>query len=194
MEEWKGVPGFPDHQISNMGRVRSFAFCQRYGGKAPPEGRILAGGVDKDGYRRAVFCTGDVRKSIRFAPLVAELFVGPRPEGAVLRHLNGDNKDDRAENLAYGTQKENMADKKLHGTWQGGEASGLAKLTEVIVLEIRHSNEDGTTLSKKYNVSVGAISSIRHGRAWPHVGGPIIPDGARRIRKSRQVDQQGLFA
>ena len=48
--------------------------------------------------------------------LVLEAFVGPRPEGMVARHLNGDPGDNRLENLAWGTQSENNYDKVRHGT------------------------------------------------------------------------------
>ncbi|QEA11297.1 HNH endonuclease [Mycobacterium phage Buttons] len=50
--------------------------------------------------------------------LVAESFLGPRPEGSrvEIRHLNGDATDNRVENLRYGTRSENAEDSKRHGT------------------------------------------------------------------------------
>jgi len=48
--------------------------------------------------------------------LVCAAFRGPRPAKAVVRHLNGDPTDDRAENLDWGTQSENIRDSVLHGT------------------------------------------------------------------------------
>lgn len=47
--------------------------------------------------------------------MVAETFIGPRPPGQVVRHLNGDPGDNRVENLAYGTHSENMLDMVRHG-------------------------------------------------------------------------------
>jgi hypothetical protein len=176
MEEWKEVPGFPGYQVSNQGRLRSFLDSHRMG-RAPADGRILAGGFDKDGYRRALLCAdgGKTRKSLRIAPLVALLFIGERPPGAVLRHLNSSRTDDRAENLAYGTQKENMQDKKLTGNWQGGENHPQARATEAAVLAIRASEEKGSVLARRYGLSTTTISAIRTGRIWPHVGGEIRP-------------------
>ncbi len=48
--------------------------------------------------------------------LVAETFIGPRPEGAWVLHNNGDPEDNRPENLRYGTAAENTADSVKHGT------------------------------------------------------------------------------
>jgi hypothetical protein len=49
--------------------------------------------------------------------LVLLAFVGPRPkldEKGEIRHLDGDKMNNQLANLVYGTQKENMADRKLH--------------------------------------------------------------------------------
>ncbi|MGV8972266.1 MAG: HNH endonuclease [Rhodoglobus sp.] len=51
--------------------------------------------------------------------LIAETFLGPRPDGHLVRHLNGNALDNRIENLQYGTPSENAYDSVAHGThWQ----------------------------------------------------------------------------
>lgn len=47
--------------------------------------------------------------------LVLETFVGPRPEGLVSRHLNGEGTDNRRANLCWGTPHENAMDTVRHG-------------------------------------------------------------------------------
>lgn len=47
--------------------------------------------------------------------LVLETFVGPKPEGSCVRHMNGDSRDNRVENLCYGTYSENSYDRVAHG-------------------------------------------------------------------------------
>ena len=47
--------------------------------------------------------------------LVIEAWVGPQPaRGYVVRHLNGDPTDNRVENLAWGSARDNSADRLLH--------------------------------------------------------------------------------
>lgn len=61
--------------------------------------------------------------------LVAESFLGERPDGADVRHLNGNPADNRVENLTYGTRSENVLDSVRHGTYRNanGEKSSCPK-------------------------------------------------------------------
>ena len=55
------------------------------------------------------------RRLVEVHLLVAEAFIGPRPDGAVVRHLDGDRKNNSVKNLAYGTVSENNLDTVAHG-------------------------------------------------------------------------------
>ena len=182
-ENWRDITGFPGYQISDRGRLRSFMPSTRLPTPSA-DGRILAGGKDKDGYRRAVLCSSAGRKSCRIADLVAAAFIGPKPPGMVLCHSNGDRVDNRVANLRYDTQRANLLDKHLHGTWQAGEKHPLAKLTEADVLAIRASTETYKALALRYNVTEGTISAVRTGRLWKHL--PLMPveGGARHTALS----------
>lgn len=109
-EEWRAVPGFPGYEISDLGGIRH--------GELVPI-RDTSG----NGYPRVWLIAPDghgVRRSLH--QLVAESFHGPRPDGQEVRHLNGDQQDCRAENLAWGTHRQNMADLLRHGThWQANK-------------------------------------------------------------------------
>ena len=48
--------------------------------------------------------------------LVALAFLGTRPDGFDVRHLDGDRLNCALANLAYGTRSENQRDKRRHGT------------------------------------------------------------------------------
>lgn len=54
--------------------------------------------------------TGKKRSAVLQHRLIATMIYGPLPKGIVVRHLNGTRSDNRAENLAIGTTKENCAD------------------------------------------------------------------------------------
>jgi len=166
LESWRPVAGWPEYEVSSEGRLRSL-FCS--GGRRRRAPRVLVGGRDKDGYRKVVLCFSNVRRCERICCLVAEAFLGPRPDGMVIRHLDGVNNHDAAANLAYGTQQENIADQERHGTRMRGETHPHHILTEQDVLAIRASEEPLRVLAGRYGVAECTISAVRTGRNWRHV-------------------------
>ena len=67
--------------------------------------------------------------------IVALAFLGPALVGWEVSHLNGDDRDNRPENLCYETSKQNHARREEHGTILRGEAHVFAKLTEAQALK-----------------------------------------------------------
>lgn len=101
--------------------------------------------------------------------VVCRAFHGPRPEGMVVRHLDGDSHNNHADNLQWGTQLENEADKVLHGTVVRGERHPYARLTEDQVRAIRGSSGSNTELARLFGVAPTTIHNARSGRTWKHV-------------------------
>ena len=91
-EGWRAVVGFPGYGVSDRGRVRLGS-------------KILKPFEDRSGYLLVY-----LGKTARIATLVCEAWHGPRPKGQVVRHLNGDNQDNRSKNLAWGSQRDNAED------------------------------------------------------------------------------------
>lgn len=110
-ERWLPVPGFEGlYEVSNHGRVRS---RRRKGSR----GGILRASPDGFGYPLVGFYRGGRRVAARRVhSLVAQVFIGPMPEGHEVRHLDGDPSNCRVANLSYGTRLMNMADQRWHGT------------------------------------------------------------------------------
>jgi hypothetical protein len=73
--------------------------------------------------------------------------------------------------LRWATHAENMADRKLHGTVNRGERNGKTTLTEADVIAIREAPAKLKPLMERYGLSKHAISKIRSGKRWGHVGG-----------------------
>ncbi len=70
--------------------------------------------------------------------LVLTAFVGSRPKGREARHFpDRDPANNRLENLRWDTHKNNIADKRTHGTWQEGENCGTSVSTARDVREMR---------------------------------------------------------
>lgn len=104
--------------------------------------------------------------------LILEAFVGPRPEGAICRHLDGNKLNNRPENLAWGTTRENTDDKMRHDTVPKGEKHWNTTLTTELVLQIRADRAAGHRLKdigEKYKQHPSVIGDVVHRRTWKHV-------------------------
>lgn len=109
MEQWREVPGTDGmYEVSDRGRVRSWSSMKRGAEVAQFQTKGLMRVMLRVG-------KGRDRKMTPFAVarLVAEAFLGARPEGAKVRHLNGNKADNRVENLAYGSAGECLRDAAL---------------------------------------------------------------------------------
>lgn len=121
-EVWRPIPGFEgQYEVSSHGNVRSLDRIlmkpNKYGGVSPRRfrGRPRKAWMTRTGYWQVRLVDKEPARMIH--QLVLEAFIGPRPSpDSVTRHLNGIRTDNRAENLAWGTQLENMRDRYTHGT------------------------------------------------------------------------------
>lgn len=105
----------PGYEVSNQGRVQASALYDSAGRLAIPAVPVatsLNHGYPEVSLRQV---GGGRRLRVKVHHLVAAAFIGPRPPGAVVRHLNGDKEDNRLSNLTYGSQAENIADTVAHG-------------------------------------------------------------------------------
>lgn len=107
-EEWRPIPGFDGYEASSLGRIRSF---RRY-----RTGRILDGNLNTGGYPQVgLYRDGKLHIWTRHRAITLAFF-GPRPEGMVTRHLDGDRLHTAVSNLAYGSPTQNNLDTLRHGT------------------------------------------------------------------------------
>jgi len=181
MEKWKVVEGYPHYEVSNRGQVRSLSRLVKCGTRS--KGRKFKGMIlkpwlttykGKGWYRTVALCEDGARRSFYIHRLVLTAFRGPAP-GMVCRHLDGDSLNNRLANLVWGTCKENMADKKRHGTmpYFVGEDNPSAKLTEGKVLKCRRLFATGnytlTALAVWCGVKVTSMHHIIHRRTWKHI-------------------------
>lgn len=118
-EVWRAVLGYERlYEVSNMGRVRSLTRIvphSRYG-KQIIYGRVLRPGVSSGGYYSVCLRRDGKAKTFAVYRLVALAFCPRDSEFLEVRHLDGDQKNDKASNLKWGTRSENMNDRIAHGT------------------------------------------------------------------------------
>lgn len=177
MEIWKDVPGYEKHyQVSNEGKVKSVARVvavprTRWGGagtRAINEA-VMALQTDRRGRVFVALRKQGSGKRFTVASLVAAAFIGPRPEGLLVLHGDGDSTNNRADNLRYGSHSDNIEDARQHGTLSQGERQWLAKLTASEVMFIRITDMRGVDLAKHYGVTAACISAVRQRKNWKHV-------------------------
>ncbi len=170
-ELWRDIPGYVgSYQVSSLGRVRSLPRILPVYNSAgevmysrPSPGVILRPAVcDKAGHVSVHL--GKHCRGIPVHQLVMLAFYGPPPAGMEAMHLNGNPKDNRPENLKYGTHSENMIDMYRSG-------KGNLKLTPEEVRQIRFGLSCGWSvreLAAAYGVSESCIWDVWKGRryAW----------------------------
>lgn len=119
----RAVVSVPGYAVTSDGRVFSVAWNWRGYGR-----RELAQCINQDGYPYVRLQErGGKRRLIPVHRLVADAFLPPRPSlNHETRHLNGNPRDNRVSNLAWGTKKENAADKERHGRTSRGERHAAA--------------------------------------------------------------------
>ncbi len=118
--------------------------------------------------------------------LVLEAYVGPCPPGMECRHLDGNPKNNRLENLCWGTIKQNREDARRHGTLNVGERNGFAKLTNKQakdILTLYRSGQGPTAIARQLEIKVGLVRKVCWGTTFSH----IRPAGISHDRKTRAL-------
>lgn len=160
-EEWREIPGVDGYQVSNLGRVRSITRVKTVEGAGKSlvyPGRILSQAL-RDGYPR-VNLHG---KAYTVHRLVAAAFLGPCPEGMEVRHLDGNKVNNRAENLAYGTHRENVLDQ--YNT-RGFMPKGLTKAEAVDIAARIRRGDNNKKIAAETGVSRETIYRMRSGNSY----------------------------
>lgn len=173
IEEWKAIKGTNEgYEVSSLGNIRSKdRIIVR-----PDSASYLRKGTQfslkphpKLGYRMLRIARDGKRQTFTVHFLVAEAFLGERPRGLQIRHLNGDRSDCRVANLAYGSASDNYNDSRMHGTNAKGQKHGAAKLTERDVLSIRQRLKIGHSrmkIAKEFGITRQTVGDIARKRRW----------------------------
>ena len=135
-------------------------------------GLVLKAQTNPAGRRIISLHDGTRQQSYAIAPMVAAAFIGPKPDGTVVCHGDGDHRNDAVVNLRYDSQAGNCADKRKHGTHQEGGLVGTARLNAEQVRGIRAMRARGATqdrIARAFNVSRSTVGNVLRGSFWRHV-------------------------
>ena len=171
MDSYREIKNYPNYRISPDGKIFS---KQRKRFLKPEKGPW--------GHGRVTFYKFDDRKSKsprggkRFLVhrLVAELFI-PNPNGlSCVLHNDSNALNNSFKNLRWGTQLDNMGDRKKLGRYiaKRGEEHYRAKLNQfqvkriLLMLKLKTSRKK---IASMFHVSIDTVGDILYKRSWAHI-------------------------
>lgn len=92
---WLPIEGYDGYEISNFGHVRN-------------DKQYITVSRNSNGYFRVSLCKNSDQRKFFIHQLVAEYFIGPKPEGMIVMHIDSNRMNNHFSNLKYGTQSENL--------------------------------------------------------------------------------------
>lgn len=111
----------PGYEVTRDGRIFSSS------GWRGIDRRELKQALNDDGYPSVRLTIGGKRVRYSVHALVAAQHLSPRPSKShEIRHIDGNRLNPHADNLAWGTRKENAEDRERHGRTSRGERHSAA--------------------------------------------------------------------
>lgn len=182
--EYREIPGYPGYRVGDDGSVWSRWSGTGMGRRSlGTQWRPLKQSKTSSDYWRVTLGNEAGKRIFRVHQVVLMGFTGPRPEGHVGCHNNGNHLDNRPSNLRWDTQLGNLADMRKHGTALLGTKRHNAQLTEAVIPEIRRLSAAGmkcTAIAPLFGVAPSVIVQVVSGRTWSHVpsAGTDVPANA----------------
>lgn len=135
MEIWRPIEGTNGKlEVSNMGRIKSNM----------RDGRILKSCPDKKGYLRLRVTLDRQKLSFKVHRLVAAAFVDNPDHLPQVNHIDGDKRNNRADNLEWVSNKDNAHHAIRNGLWsnvfEGSRKENERRKTPVIAIDILSGN------------------------------------------------------
>lgn len=168
--EWRAIlDGW--YEVSEFGDVRRAAW-----NKGARPGHILSPYLHKKGYLCVKLQITDEEGLKRYHKyvhtLVAEAFIGKRPQGMTINHKDGNKLYNHYTNLEYITMRQNYDHAVPLHLHCHGEAHPYAVLNEVKVKEIMRryrAGERQKDLALEFGVNKSTLQALFKGKTWKHV-------------------------
>lgn len=176
---WAPIKSNDSYEVSADGRVRSKARVVQRSNGVPRRvrERILVPAKAGKGYE-VVCLYRDGRGAQRYVHhLVAEAFLGDRPEGAEVNHKDLDKANNSLDNLEYVTKAENMAHAKA-----AGRLNGSPKYTPDQIRQGHALASSGMLYREAASIcgmNQDALEAACRGDNWSHLGLPPIRKAAK---------------
>ena len=164
-EFWRDIPGFEGkYQASTYGRIRSKDRRVRVVASGTETTRLSPGKILKPGKQKKsghlTVVLGRKYGSMPVHTAVALTFLGARPEGMDVCHIDGNPENNCIENLRYDTRTENILDVyRIGGRWR---KLNLNDMSEIIRL-LDSGAYTQHAIANMFSVSDATISRIKLG-------------------------------
>lgn len=159
--EWRPTREVPGYEVSDSGQVRHAI-----------KGTIKGAPIGRQGYRVVNLWHGGKGRVCYVHSLVAEAFIGPRPAGLSVNHVDGNKLNNSPENLEYLSLSDNSKHQARIGLGARGERHGHSKLNTAQVLEIRRraaAGEGNTALAREFGLRDSTVCQIKKRLRWRHI-------------------------
>ena len=184
MNVWKPISGYEGlYEISCNGECRSIdrVVKDKRGLKKVLKGRVLSPQSQISGHLSVTLSKGGKTKQLLVHRIVGFHFLEGHFEGACIRHLDGDCKNNRADNLAWGTHSDNARYMYYAHGRRVGQTSHFSKYTEAELDDV--ISLKGSCSS--YEASIKSGISARYIRTlWR---------GEAGFQKAKTVEQANAF-
>lgn len=171
---FKDVVGFPDYCVGDDGSVWTKRHLRRYP-NSPQKWKRMTGFSDPR-YGHCYVLLRDNSSNQRHHSihrLVLTAFVGPCPTGHEACHFPDRNpKNNRLDNLRWGTHEENSQHSRIHGTMILGSKHVFAKINEQDVRTIKNLRRQGWThraIAEHMGIKANRVFVVLSGRKWRHI-------------------------
>lgn len=161
----KPVVGYEGiYEVSNVGRVFSI---RTFAGN--PRRKLMSPYIDHKGYHRVGLSRGGKRNGYTVHRLVLTAFCGPRAKDGMAMHLNNKRRDNRLNNLRWGTSRQNVDQMVRDGRSVWGWRSPRAKLCKADIQDIKRSSRSGesrSSIARRLKVSADIIGNVLRGKTY----------------------------
>jgi hypothetical protein len=163
-ELWRVIPDSDErYQVSNYGRVKSFAYKK-------DTGQILNGFI-LNGYKQVQINTKKIKRKYYIHKLVAQVWI-PKPSDkhTFVTHLDGNLRNNHFSNLEWHTRETLTATHRI--TVKRSRVVRNSKLKESDISHLKSMLERGivqATIAKLFCISEMQVTRIKRGENWGHV-------------------------
>lgn len=170
-EIWKAVNGYPNYEVSTLGRIMNIK-----------RGKLLSPYISNCGYRSVALCNGSKPNKTRTVHRVVALNLIENPNRYLfVNHMDANKLNNAVSNLEWVTRVMNHRHAKEMGLFPRGESHYNSSLTELIVIQMRYLYKKGmytfVEIAKMFNITPNHAGLVIHGVRWEHVDYyPGLPD------------------